>query len=118
MANEIQCSISATITQSGQSVSGSGSFQANLSALNFLGQEVTIGSSSAAALPLGGLAAPTVVYIKNLDTTNYIQVDAVAALTSFPQTIHAGQSILLLPNTGTIYAKANGAPVQAWIVTG
>lgn len=118
MANEIAVSLSATISQAGQSVSGSGSYNASLSATTFLGEEVTIGSTSAALLPLGGLAAPSIVYIKNLDTANFITVDSAAALTSFPQKIRAGQSILLLPETGSIYAKADTAPIQAWIVTG
>ena len=118
MANEISVNLSATITQSGQSVSGSGSFQANLSSTAFLGEAITIGSSSAAAIYVAGLTNPSVVLIINQDTTNFITVDNIVGLTQFPQTLLPGQGVLLLPGTGTIYAKADTAPCQAWVVAG
>lgn len=118
MANEISVTSNCSITSAGQNVGGSGSFTANLSSLNFLGQEVTIGSATAATIPIGGLATPAIVYIKNLDATNFITVDALAALTAFPQKILPGQAICLLPTSGTIYAKANAANCQAWVVAG
>ena len=118
MANEISVTISTTISQSGQSVSGTGSFTTSLSATNFIGQEVTVGSSSAATISILGLTDPSVVYIKNLDTTNFITVDAVVGLSAWPQKLLPGQAINLLPTGGTIYAKADTAPCQAWVVAG
>jgi hypothetical protein len=118
MANEISASVSASISQAGQTVSGSKSFSANLASTSFLGSEVTIGSTSAAALFIGGLSNPSVVLIVNQDTTNFITVDNVALLTNFPQKLLPGQAVLLLPETGTIYAKADTAPCQAWVVAG
>jgi len=118
MANEISANLSCTISQSGQSVSGTQSFSANLSSTAFIGEEVTIGSSSAATIYIGGLSNPTVVLILNQDTTNFITVDNVVGLGNFPQKLLPGQGVLLLPDTGTIYAKADTAPCQAWVVAG
>lgn len=118
MANEISVSTNITISQAGQSVQGSGTFTANLSATNFVGEEVTIGSSSAAVLTIAGLSDPSAVFIKNLDSTNFITVDSVSTLDNFPQRLTAGQAVCLLPSTGTIYVKADTAPCQAWVVAG
>jgi len=118
MANEISASISCTISQSGQSVSGSKTFSATLSATNFIGEAVTVGSTTAAPLYIGGLSNPAVVCVINQDTTNFLTVAGDAALANFPQKILPGQGILLNPETGTIYAKADTAPVQAWVVAG
>ncbi len=118
MANEITVNLSAAISSSGQSVSGTAQFIASLSATGFLGEEVTIGSSSAAVISLGGLSDPAVILVVNQDTTNFIQVDSASTLDKFPQKLLPGQAILLLPETGTIYAKADTAPCQAWIVVG
>lgn len=118
MANEITASVSCTITQSGQNVSGAKSFTANLASTSFLGSEVTIGSTTAALISIGGLSNPSVVLVVNQDTTNFITVDNILALSNFPQKLLPGQACLLLPETGTIYAKADTAPCQAWIVAG
>lgn len=118
MANEISVSLSATISQSGQSVSGTGSFTGNLSSTSFIGEEVTIGSSSASTLYIAGLTNPTTVLVLNQDTTNFITVAGDAGLIEFPQKLLPGQGVLLLPESGTIYAKADTAPCQAWVVAG
>ena len=118
MANEITVSLSASISQSGQSVAGNGNFQATLSGTSFIGEEVTIGSTSAASIYIAGLSNPTVVLILNQDTTNFISVAGDSGLTNFSQKVGPGQGVLLLPETGTIYAKADTAPCQAWVVAG
>lgn len=118
MANEISVSVNCTITQSGQSVAGAQTFSANLAATSFLGAEVTIGSTTAALLSLGGLSNPSVIMVVNQDTTNFVMIDNILALSNFPQKLLPGQSILLLPETGTLYAKADTAPCQVWVVAG
>jgi hypothetical protein len=118
MANEISASINCTISQSGQNVSGSKSFTATLSGASFIGEGVTIGSTTAAPLYIGGLSNPAIVVVINQDTTNFITVAGDAPLANFPQKILPGQGVLLNPETGTIYAKADTAPCQAWVVAG
>lgn len=118
MADEISASINTTISSGGQSVAGAISFTADLSSTSFIGEEVTIGSTTAATLYLGGLSDPSTVMIVNLDGTNFLTVDSVVTLDKFPQKLLPGQGVLLLPLTGTIYAKADTAPCQAWVVAG
>lgn len=118
MANEITANISLAITSLGQSVSGSKQFQATLSADSFLGEEVTVGSTTAATLNIGGLTDPAAVLIINLDDTNFIQVDKVSAMTSWPMKLLPGQGVLLTPESGTIYALADTAPCQVYVVAG
>lgn len=118
MANEISASVSCTIAQSGQSVTGSKSFTASLSATNFIGEAITVGSTTAATIFIGGLSNPSTVLIINQDTTNFITVGGDSALSQFQQKVLPGQGVLLLPETGTVYAKADTAPCQAWVVAG
>lgn len=118
MANEINATVTCTVTQSGQSVSGTKTFQANLSSTAFIGEEVTVGNTSAATLYIAGLTNPSVVMVINQDTTNFITVAGDTGLANFPQKLLPGQACLLLPETGTIYAKADTAPCQAWVVAG
>lgn len=118
MANEISASINCSIASGGQSVSGAKSFSANLSSTSFIGSEVTVGSTTAASIFIGGLSNPSVVLVINQDTTNFITIDNISALTNFPQKLLPGQGILLCPESGTIFAKADTAPCQAWVVAG
>lgn len=116
MANEIQYSVTVTVSTSGQSVSGGISAQETASNLAFIGNEQTVGTS-AEALVLGDIGGnPVFVFVKNLDDTNFLTIDAVNTLDSFPQVILPGMGILLRPSTGTIYAKGDTAPVKAWVV--
>jgi hypothetical protein len=117
MANEISYNLSLTCNSAGQSVSGSGSGTHDAGANGFIGEEAVVSSSTAAALNLGPVTSnPVCVFIKNLDVTNFITVDAVIGLTNFPQKLLAGQAIFLLPETATIYAKADTADCKIWVV--
>lgn len=118
MANEISVSVSCSISSGGQSVSGAKSFTASLSAASFIGEAITIGSTTAATVSIGGLSNPSTVLVINLDTTNFITVSGDVGLTQFQQKILPGQGCLLLPETGTVYAKADTAPCLAWVVAG
>lgn len=98
-------------------MNGSFTGNANLTT-SFIGDEQIIGNTSAATLLLGNVgSAPVFVFIKNMDATNYITVDAVSALNAFPQKILPGNGVYLTPLTGTIYAQANTAPCKAFVVS-
>lgn len=116
MANEINANLNLTINDSGNSVSGGANFQANYSGA-YIGVEVTI-PTTATLLDLGGVTSPVAVLIKNLDSTNFVQVDIVSAMTSWPQKLHPGQCVALLPESGTIYCKADTASCKILVVAG
>lgn len=116
MANEIQYSVSITVSTSGQSVSGGISTQESAANNAFIGNEQTIGTT-AELLVLGDIGAdPIFVFVKNLDPVNFLTVDSISSLDKFPQIILPGMGVLLRPATGTIYAKGDTAAVKAWIV--
>src|SRR5262245_37084828 len=116
MAQEISVTVNSNITLQGQTVSGNTAFKADLTG-DYVGEEQDIWTN-AEALDFGAIIIPTTVYIRNLDATNYVQVDSASAMTSFPQKIMPGQAIMLLPQTGTIYAKANTAACKIFLVAG
>lgn len=72
--------------------------------------------TTAENITLGDCANAAFILIKNLDPTNYVEVDSASAMTSFPQKIKPGGMILLSPETITIWAKANTAACDCLIV--
>lgn len=114
MANEISITVNAAISTNGQGASGNTTYRADLAA-QFIGEEQTV-ATSAATLALGSVASPSFVYVRNLDATNYLQVDSANTFDKFPQKIQPGAALLLFPETGTIYAKANVASVQVFVI--
>jgi hypothetical protein len=116
MANEITATATLNITLTGQTASGTTTFQANLTG-DFVGEEQDIGITSE-TLGLGDITLPKVVYIRNMDTTNFVQVDSATTFDKFPQKIYPGQAVLLLPETATIYIKADTAPLKIFTVAG
>lgn len=117
MANEINVNVSCAISASGQTVNGIGTFQADLGGGGFLGNEQTIGTASE-LLVIGDVSTPAVVFIKNLDETNYIEVDNVTSFDNWPLKLFPGQAIIVTPQTGVIYCKANTAACKIWSVVG
>jgi hypothetical protein len=116
MAKEIKSSIKLAIASSGSSgADGSLSTTEDLAG-KFVGFQETVGTA-AAAINLG-VATPKVIFIQNTDPNNFMTVDNVVGLTGWPQVIPAGAGILIRPSSGTLYARANIAPVKAWIVAG
>lgn len=116
MAQEITATTSLSVSLSGQTASGSTTFKLDLTG-DYLGEEQTIGTTSE-QLDFGDLTLPQAVYVRNLDTTNYVEIDSATTMDKFPQKVYPGTAILLLPQTGTIYAKANTASVKIWFVAG
>lgn len=83
-----------------------------MAGVNFVKTTMTV-PTSATALPLTNLTGiPPVLAIKNLDTTNYVEVDAVNTFNAFPQKVKPGGIVVLCPETATIYVRANTASCQ------
>jgi hypothetical protein len=115
MSNEISASLSISISFGADSVSGSAAFKASAQANGFSENEQLIGTT-ATALDFENQTTPQLVFIKNLDPNNYVQIDANNSFNGFPQKLLPGEAILLTPETGTIYAKANVAAVLLAVV--
>ena len=109
MANEISASMSFSAAKAGGVISGVYSNTYDMSGTHMLSNVQSVGTSSE-TLFLGDIASLGSVMVKNLDPTNYVQIDSGTAFDKFPQKILPGQMIFLNPQTITIYAKANTAP--------
>jgi hypothetical protein len=115
MSQEISGGASLSINSLGGNGSGTVAFVADISANGFVCDERVV-PTTAGTIPMGGVTAPQAVFIKNLDDTNYMEVDSVSTMDKFPQKLYPGDGILLKPETGTIYWKANTATLLALIV--
>lgn len=71
-----------------------------------------INTSAAEAITTGDLVTPGVRYMKNLDSTNYVNY---GSSTGLEHKLKAGEQHLVRVSTGkTIYGKANSAAVKLW----
>jgi hypothetical protein len=68
--------------------------------------------TSAEQIELGDLASAAYLMIRNLDATNYVEIDNVNTIDNFPQKLLPGTFVILRPQGVTLYAKANTAAVQ------
>jgi hypothetical protein len=117
MAKEITTTVNATISPpGGGSAVAKSTLTEDLSG-ECVGFKFTIGIA-AAAISLTGILAPKVVCVKNTDPANFVTLDNTIALTSWPQVLQPGASVLLRPENGTLFGKANTAPCDLWIVAG
>jgi hypothetical protein len=116
MANSISVNAQLVLNlAAGGSISGTASQTNSQTGTHGIENVQNIGTT-AEALVLGDLANAAFVLFKNLDATNYVEVDAASAMTSFPQKVLPGGFILLSPETITIYAKAHTAACDCLIV--
>lgn len=117
MSNEIQSSVTLKASKNGASVSVTATDTLDMSGNNMVQQPQSI-ATSATAIDLGNISgAPKKLLIVNLDPTNYVEIDSANTFDKFPQKILPGGDVILLsPQTGTIYGKANTAAVLINIV--
>lgn len=116
MANEISTNINVTVTVSGQVATGTVTGLSDATNNAFIGNEQLIGTAAETIL-LGDIGGtPAFLFVRNMDATNYVQIDAVNTFDAFPQKVFPGKGVYLYPQTGTIYIKADTAPVRVWVV--
>lgn len=109
MANEIQVAVSLGATKGGASVAKDASGTITMSGED-MGAHTQVITTSATAMNMGTVTgAPAAVLVKNLDPTNYVEVDSANSFDKFPQKIRPGCGIILFPETATMYLKANTA---------
>ena len=112
MAREIQYNVSINAVKGGARVSHAKAKTLNMTGDDMIQSTQLIGTT-AELLTFDEISgAPGVLLIENLDVTNYVEIDSEAAMGNFPQKLVAGDAILLRPQTGTIYARANFASVR------
>lgn len=71
-------------------------------------------TASGTAISMSGIATPGIAFIRNLDTTNYLEAGVVVAGTFYPfMKIKAGAFYVFGLGTLTPYLRANAAAVVA-----
>ena len=112
MAREITCTVTLFANKNGARVSHTKSKVSDMTGDDMIQSTQLIGTT-AEALTFDEISgAPQSLLIENLDSTNYVEIDSASAMDKFPQKLLAGDAVLLKPQTGTIYAKANTAAVR------
>ena len=116
MSQEVKVSIAFSASKSGASVNGGTETQTfDMAGSNMTGDTQTVLSASWNALSFGAISgAPSGFRIKNLDSTNYIQLSADSGGANPLVKLTAGKTNFISP-VGTVYAKANSANVKVQI---
>lgn len=115
MANEINTIVKLTYTKGADQTIGSTNVTASQTGSHAIANVQAIGTT-AETIDFSDIATAGPVMITNLDATNYVEIDSASAMTSFPQKLLPGESILLRPETVTIYAKAHTAACNIKVV--
>jgi hypothetical protein len=119
MAKEINSNLRVTINPSGNNSTGGGVQSIEDLAGGVSGFQQSIGFAAAEAITLGAdVTAPKLVYIQNLDPTHFVVIDNVIGLTGWPQKLLPGTAIVLRPEATALFAKADTAAVNIWVVAG
>ena len=116
MANEIYASINFTANKNGAKSSISSSFNLTMTGNEMVQSTQVIGTSSE-TITLGDISgAPGGFVIKNLDSTNFVEIGGDSGLTVFKLKLLPGQFHFFQPSSGTIYAKADTASVRVQVI--
>lgn len=116
MANEISTNLNVSVSVNSQLASGAVNNQMDASNNAFIGNEQTIGTSSETIF-LGDVGStPVFLFVRNMDDTNYVEVDSASTMDKFPQKLLPGRGVYLFPQSGTIYCRANTATCRIWVV--
>lgn len=115
MANEISTTANFTAIKGGATINVSASKSITMSGSDMVQATQNIGTS-AEALDFGDITGtPAFCIVKNLDSTNYIELATDSGMVNKFAKILAGQWAAFPPSSGTIYAQANTASCLAQI---
>lgn len=117
MADEIQKQIRISGTKNGATIA----YMPIPERIDMTGNDMTSATqvigTTAETINLGEISsAPGTLIIKNLDTTNFVEIGGDSGLTVFKLKILAGREVIISPTSATIYAKADTASCRVQIV--
>jgi len=109
MAGEKQTSINFRVSKNNLSVSDTLALSEDLSGTDYYAKSWTV-TTSWVAIPLDALASFDLIFIKNTDATNYIQLATDNASAKIFAKLSAGRGCFLTPDpAATLYWRANTA---------
>ncbi len=116
MANEISKSIRLTASKTGATVSYQSTVSETMTGDDMISSVQSI-ATTAETVNFGEITgAPSLVIIKNLDATNFVEFGGDSGLTVFKLKLLAGQDMLIRPQSATLYAKADTAAVKIQVI--
>lgn len=109
MANEKTTALAFSIFKNGQRVSDQLSLVETLAGTDYYAKAWTV-STAWTAIPLDALASFDLIFVKNNDATNYVQVATANDSTQIFAKLTAGRGVFLPPDpSATLYWRANSA---------
>ena len=116
MANELYYAIELTARKGGATVSHSTSGNTTMTGDDMTQATQVIGTTSE-VIDFGEITgAPSMVLIRNLEATNFVEIGGDSGLTIFKLKILAGKSILISPSSATMYGKADTAAARIQVI--
>lgn len=116
MANEGYIAINLRASKNGASIAQSMSQRFDMAGAELVQNTQNIGTTSE-LLTFGNITGtPQSVLIRNLDTTNFVEIGGDSGLTVFKTKILPGQAMYFNPSSATVYAKANTAAINVLIL--
>ena len=109
MANELTISTAIGYSKSNDTVNKSHSKQITVAG-SVRASGVQSIATSETALDLGGVTAVGIVFLQNLDPTNYVEVGTTTAV--YAVKIKAGEAFVFRSDGNTVYCKASTAAVK------
>ena len=107
MANELSLSVSLAFSKGGASVARSEGIQVTVTGDAFSHEVQEIGTVEEALAQGSELGTPGYIFIKNLDSTNYVEIGSTTGV--YDIKLKAGEVCLYRHNSATVYAKSNTA---------
>lgn len=111
MAQEINLSFAVTVLANGVAAGASHAQLADHAGVALLKNVQNIGTS-AELLVVGDVSPVKKVYVRNMDTANYVEIALDSGMTNKLAKLEAGDCMWLPVSTGTLYLRANTAAVN------
>lgn len=105
MANELKITAGINFSKGGAKTNRRESISVDITGDAFSQQVQSIGTSEEEVAQGADLGTPGYVFLKNMDSTNYIEVGSTTGV--YDIKLLAGEIALYRHNSATIYAKAN-----------
>jgi hypothetical protein len=105
MANELKTVVDFSFSKSGAKIAKTYSENTTVTGDSYVSGILSIGTSEEELTQLADLGTPGEVLLKNLDSTNYIEIGATTGVYTIK--LKAGKWAKYFHDSATIYAKAN-----------
>jgi hypothetical protein len=109
MADEITISVRMAFSKSGAKASRTENINVDVTGDSFTHEIQSVGTTEEELAQGADLGTPGYIFIKNLDSTNYVEVGVTTGV--YTVKLLAGEVACFRVNGATIYAKANSSSV-------